>query len=198
MNRPFPRFEVLGLTAALALGGRLHPEQLGQTWRAGAHRALDRRERRRQHHHRHAGDRALPCPDGGRGPCDRSRTRSASRSPPTISVGASRIRPRRPPTAGGRRHLGCRDPDAAAATSDAGKPDGGAAASDSGVKRRRGLRRRAGHAGRNLELHVRPDLVGPLRLRLRARHASSWATAAGAPGLATISSTSDSRRPRSR
>ncbi len=55
MNRPFPRLEVLGLTAALAVAGACTPNNVGQTGRARPDRDVSGREQRRRsrRHHLH-------------------------------------------------------------------------------------------------------------------------------------------------
>ena len=135
MNRPFPRFEVLGLTAALALVGACTPNN---SVKPGAP-VLDRSPSSK------TGAATITtvtpttgfCPDATPpgGPCDpvayavceSVTTTNLCRCVPNPPSSTPT-----PPTDAGASDAATSD--AAAATSDAGKPDGGAAASDAGAQ----------------------------------------------------------------
>ena len=132
MNRPFPRFEVLGLTAALTLAGACTPNtsvkpgapvliELSIVENGGASITT-------------VTPTTLlfpgPTPEGG--PCDPVKY-AVCESVTTTNL--CRCVPNPQPTA--PMDAGASDaatPDAASATPDAGKSDGGAAASDSGTR----------------------------------------------------------------
>src|SRR3954447_23358243 len=193
MNRPFPRFEVLGLTAALALAGACTPNtsvkpgapeliELSIVENGGASITTVKPETGR-----------CPTPMVEGGPCDSVRyagceaatTNNLCRCIPNTP-------PESPPPPADASTSDAATSDAAAAasdaaTSDAGKPDGGATAADSGAPSDAGSDAAPAslNGTRSCTFAPPPSI---LYVFDRVLDTEFLGDGGGAPGLATISS----------